>query len=407
MNLPSDIEAERSVLGALLVRPEGWPEVLGLIEADDFWQAEHRLVFDAIATAASAGSFDMTDVLAELRRRGGDPLLVRDIAADVPTPKLVRKYARAVLRASQQRRLVKLLAAQAERAASDLADPATLVSEVEASVRDIAERGDDRARSIAEVIDEMLEDMESGVGLIADMPLGLSTLDEMLDGGLWGGRLYVVGARPGIGKTSLACNVALRAVTSGRRVLFASVEMSGEEITVRMLSDFASMTATEVRQPSKFVTLIEKAADWPIEYLDGPTTVAEIARKARRTKPELIVVDYLQLVSPTVRRDNRATEVADVSGDLKRLARELDVPVLACAQLNREVEGRGDQKPRLSDLRESGAIENDADVVLLLHRRKDRSPYEALAIVSKNRHGSDGEVSLAFKPRFARFEVAS
>lgn len=406
MRFPSDLEAERSVLGALLVRPEGWPEVLGMIEADDFWQAEHRVVFDAIATAASAGSFDMTDVLAEVRRHGGDPLIVRDVASDVPTPRLVRKYARAVLRASQNRRLVKLLSAQAERAAEDSIDPGTLVAEIEASVRDVAGRGDDRARSIGEVIDAMLEDMESGVGLVADMPTGLTSIDEMLDGGLWGGRLYVVGARPGIGKTSLATNVALRAVTAGRRVLFASVEMSGEEITVRMLSDFASRTAAEIRQPSTFVTLIEKAADWPIEYLDGPTTVADIARKARRTKPELVIVDYLQLVSPTVRRDNRATEVADVSGDLKRLARELDVPVLACAQLNREVEGRGDQKPRLSDLRESGAIENDADVVLLLHRQRDKSPYDAKAIVAKNRHGSDGEVSLAFKPRFARFEIA-
>jgi replicative DNA helicase len=394
VRLPFDFEAERALLGALLERPAGWVEVVGVLEADDFWEQEHREVFDAIATVAP--SFDTVSVSAEMRRRSKDPLILADLIEACPMPIHARRYARAVVRVAQQRRLIEALSNALDRAAADGAEPSMIGADVEVRVRELGAR-EQGAIAIGEVMDDLLEDLESSYQ--ATITTGL--FDEMLDGGLWPGRLYLIGARPGVGKTALAGNLALRAVTRNRRVLFVTLEMSRHEVAVRMLQDHASLPHIEVRRESNLVRLTETAVLWPLEFLEAPMSVAEIAVRARATKPDLVIVDYIQLLMPAVRRESRATEVAEMSRDLKILARELDVPILACAQVNRDPEKGANREPKLSDLRESGALEADADVVLLLHA-KDQ--YERKAILAKNRHGPPGEKSLAFKARFARFE---
>lgn len=414
---PSDPDVESDLVGAILVDPDVLPRVIDLVAPEDFSRSNYREIYEiALALDAADEVPDVTTVAGELRRRGSaiDPLSIRDIAAQAPTaPTLTApRRARTLARLAAQRQLMSRLAEGLEESGADGADPAEIAANLAGDVLDITAKRGVEVKPFGDLVVRALEDLEQeAIGNIQPAALtGFRGVDAKI-GGLRHGWLTLVAARPGVGKTSFAAAIA-RNVAARKRVLLFSLEMSADELAMRILCSEAGVDFSAVRRGAAtladwglLVEGVELLADLPLRVVDSPgITLAEIRAMVRREKDVgLVVVDYLQLMTAGRRRpDNRQQEVSEISRGLKLLAREVELPILACCQLNREVDKRADARPKLSDLRESGSLEQDSDVVILLHREAN-DPRRVEAIIAKHRSGPTGSVKLSFEHEYTRF----
>lgn len=431
---PHDREAELSTLSAMLVDPGCIDDVAATIEANDFYFDGHSKIFAvAIDLLADAKLIDLVTVREELRRRGqlddvGGDAYLADVFTAVPTSANASRHAGIIREASIRRRLIHT-AHEILRDANSGSQPAEeLLAEFEAKLFDIG-RGITEANAgpvaattvMADALRRIDERQGDSGGRLCGVPTGFELLDDML-GGLRPGTLTLIAARPSIGKSSLAANFLLAGAAAGVPGLFASLEMSREEIGDRLLAMLSSVNLQRITGMLRLddaeaaainrTSLAKSAAIW---IDDRPNqTVARIAstlrRAIRRHGVGLLVVDYLQLADPENSRDPRHLQVGMTATRLKQLARMTKVPVVALAQLNREVENRADGKPRLADLRDSGQLEQDADTVILLHPKPSDGMSQAQeidALVEKNRNGPRGIVPLHYRRPNVRFETPS
>jgi replicative DNA helicase len=418
---PWDERAERAVLGSLMLSAQAVADVADVLSAEDFYREGHRKVYEAAVSVAESGEpVDSVTLADELQRQGllgkvgGAPYLLT-LVQDVPTAANAAYYAGIVAAKALQRRLIEAGTRIAQFGYAGGDEPEEMVERARAEVDKLVgvQRAGDTlvlADLIPAHLDELQEPIKPG------FPTGFTDLDEVLGGGFHPGTLTVVGARPGLGKSILALRFAAHVASLGYGAIVFSLEMSRSELMGRFFAAEASVELSNLHQhhlSDDDWRRIRKAADaakeWPLAVTDlpriGVTGMLSRARDRTRTVRglSLVVVDYLQLVTPSDVRASREQQIAGISRGLKLMARELQVPVVAAAQVNRGPEQRSDRKPVLSDLRESGAIEADADTVLLLHDNPgDKSKDGQLeVIVAKNRHGPRKSVELAWAPYYA------
>ncbi|MBT8212771.1 MAG: replicative DNA helicase [Acidimicrobiia bacterium] len=426
---PHSVEAEESVLGAVLMSSEAANIALEKLAPEDFYKPAHQLVFEAVRSLFDSNEpIDAVTVNEELRRRSaidrvGGVNFLTDLLAAVPTTSNVDYYAGIVEEHALRRRLL--------RAGGEVSELAASVGDEIADVLDMAEQAvfgvsDKRVGDGLSPIDPLLaqaietaEELHDRGEEVTGISSGFRDLDRML-AGLQPSTLVVVAGRPGMGKSTLALNIAQSVGMGDDPVAIFSLEMSREEIVTRMLCSHGKidshrlktgrLTENDFGKLSRAASALYKK---PIFVDDSPgLTVTEIRAKARRLARHglsMIVVDYLQLMHSPQRTENRQQEIATISRNLKSLARELQVPVIACSQLNRSLESREDKRPRLGDLRESGAIEQDADVVMFIYRHEYYHPeaQETKGIaevnIAKHRAGAVGRLEMTFQPEFTRF----
>ncbi|HMM96390.1 MAG: replicative DNA helicase [Micrococcales bacterium] len=425
---PQDLHAEQSVLGSMLLDKDAIADCLEEVKAHDFYRPAHEAIFDAVLDLFGRGEpADAITVADELSKRGdltrvGGQAYLHQLIQSVPTAANAGYYAeivheRAVLRRLVEAgtRIVQMGYAQGE---GDIDD---IVNRAQAEVYSVAEkRGGEDYHALGELLNETMEEIEAASGRTDDLigvPTGFIELDELTHG-LHPGQMIVVAARPAVGKSTLGIDIVrAAAIKHGMAAAVFSLEMSRTEITMRILSAEATIQLQDLRrglknqeQWTKLARIMGKISDAPLFIDDSPNmSLMEIRAKARRLKQQhnlkLIVIDYLQLMTSGKKVESRQQEVAEFSRALKLLAKELEVPVIAVSQLNRGPEQRTDKRPQMSDLRESGSIEQDADVVILLHR--DRSDPErdgeADVIVAKHRNGPTKDIVLAFQGHYSRF----
>lgn len=424
---PQNLEAEKSVLGGVLLDPSKLDDLAGAVDGGDFYLQSFGRAFDAAARLWAAGQpVDALTVAAELVARGSSAAEVeadlRECLDAVPHAEHTPHYARMVAEAADRRRCLALAAKLVRDAHDETRSVADALAETDRGLQAITARrmgADDGA--LETVVPEALAALDD-----AERPgvaTGLHDLDDVSAGGLRGGQLVVLAARPSMGKTALAGGIALAAAKAGIGVLFASLEQPKAEIVYRLLATETGIPFGAIRSRKLDDDDRERLAEAAgglmrlTMYLDDttPRRASEIAALARLRKRQhgigVVVVDYLQLVAPEDRRVPREQQVAETARILKAMARQLEVPVLALAQLNRAVEARENKRPMLSDLRESGAIEQDADLVLFLDRPGQRDARadvgEAKLFVAKNRNGRTGEIPLVFQPDRMRFVSAA
>ena len=430
--LPHNLDAEKSVLGAVLIHNEAFNYAAELITARDFFRDAHRRIFEKMEQLAERGdAIDLVTLKEELIRSGdledaGGPAYLASLVDGVPRSTNVEHYARIVKEKSALRSLILASQQISSRAYEAEDDPNVILDEAEQAIFAIAE---DRARvgflSMRDIVSESLPKIEQlfeQKKLITGVATGFTDLDTMTRG-LQAGDLVIVAARPSMGKTSLVMNIAEHAsIKHGATVGFFSLEMSREQLFIRLLTSVARIDAQRLmtgsvgqRDYQSLSQAIGVLSDAKLFIDDTPgVTVLEMRAKARRLAAEhglnLLVIDYLQLMTGRGRFENRTLELAAISRGLKGLAKELGVPVVALSQLSRAPESRSDHRPLLSDLRESGALEQDADVVLMLFRAdmypdaKPEDQGKAELIIAKQRNGPTGTVELAFLKQHTRFE---
>ncbi len=433
---PHSAEAERSVLGAMLQSAGAVSSALEMLSADDFYMPAHREIFDG-AKALSAGhmAVDLVTMNAELSRRGTLPGVggieyLIELTQFVPTTVNVKDYIRIVSEKSTLRRLI---AASGEISQASYAQEQELpqvLSLAEKKIFDIVMRrdGGEELQHIRDVLTRTYEQMEELARLkggVSGVPTGFYALDSLLTG-LHGGELVLIGARPSMGKTSFAINMATNAVRKGKKVAVFSLEMPREQIAMRILCGDARVNMQLVRKgllrDEDWVKLARSLAPLAASemYIDDTSglTPGQLRSRCRRLMMDhgldMIIVDYLQLMGSDGKAESRQVEVSEISRSLKAIAQELKVPLVACAQLSRANEKRGGAgiRPMLSDLRDSGSIEQDADVVMFLHREAyykrndpDAQPDNiAEVIVAKQRNGPLGTIKLAFLGEYTLFD---
>jgi replicative DNA helicase len=425
---PQDLHAEQSVLGSMLINKDAIADCLEAVKAHDFYRPAHELIFDAVLDLFGRGEpADAITVADELGKRGdltrvGGQAYLHQLIQAVPTAANAGYYAeivheRAVLRRLVEAgtRIVQMGYAQGE---GDIDD---IVNRAQAEVYSVAEkRGGEDYHLLGELLNETMEEIEAASGrtdAMIGVPTGFLELDELTHG-LHPGQMIVIAARPATGKSTLGIDIARAAAIKHQMATAVfSLEMSRTEITMRILSAEATIQLQDLRkglknqdQWTKLARIMGKISDSPLFIDDSPNmSLMEIRAKCRRLKQQhnlrMVIIDYLQLMSSGKKVESRQQEVAEFSRALKLLAKELEVPVIAISQLNRGPEQRTDKRPQMSDLRESGSIEQDADVVILLHR--DRSDPErdgeADVIVAKHRNGPTKDIVLAFQGHYSRF----
>ena len=425
---PQDLHAEQSVLGSMLINKDAIADCLEAVKAHDFYRPAHELIFDAVLDLFGRGEpADAITVADELAKRGdltriGGQAYLHQLIQSVPTAANAGYYAeivheRAVLRRLVEAgtRIVQMGYAQGE---GDIDD---IVNRAQAEVYTVAEkRGGEDYHVLGEILDETMDEIEAASGRTDEMigvPTGFIELDELTNG-LHAGQMIVIAARPAVGKSTLGIDIArAAAIKHNMATAVFSLEMSRTEITMRILSAEATIQLQDLRkglksqdQWNKLARIMGKISDSPLFIDDSPNmSLMEIRAKCRRLKQQhnlkIVIIDYLQLMSSGKKVESRQQEVAEFSRALKLLAKELEVPVIAISQLNRGPEQRTDKRPQMSDLRESGSIEQDADLVILLHR--DRSDPErdgeADVIVAKHRNGPTKDIVLAFQGHYSRF----
>lgn len=431
---PHSKEAEQSVLGSLMIDSRSWDQVADKISADDFYDPRHKFIFTAFEVLARRQSpFDVVTVLEVLKEQdkitavGGEVYLF-ELSNNTPSAANITAYADIV----RERSVLRQLIATGNDIASNALQPEgrevkEILDEAERTVFQIAEQ---RARgsgpvdlsTLLEVATDKIDDMRNSPGGITGVATGFADLDQMTSG-LQEADLVIVAGRPSMGKTAFSMNIAEHAaINSDKPVLVFSLEMPGEALAMRMLSSLGSVDQHKLRTGDL------SDDDWPNitsavgilseakMYIDDtpaltPTDLRARARRVARQHDglSLIVIDYLQLMRGSTKSENRATEISEISRSLKALAKELNVPVIAGSQLNRSLEQRQDRRPVMSDLRESGAIEQDADLIMFIYRDEvynEDSPYKGTAeiIVGKHRNGPIGKVRLTFLGRYTKFE---
>ncbi len=433
--LPFDLDAEMGVLGSIILMPDACDEVALIVRADDFYDDAHRRLFGHMQEMHDAGGKIDVTLLVDRLKRGGDfeaiggAAYLYKISQSVPNAAHARYYARIVREKSTLRSLINASTEILRDAYDDSREPKHLLSEAEQKIFAILDnRGSATIASIRDVLHEAMDRIDArmrGEHTMGGVETGFVDLDA-LTGGMHNSELVILAARPSMGKTAFAMNIA-EYVAFHLRVpaLFVSLEMSSIELADRMLCSVAKVDGHKLRNGTishaDRLRLVEKAAEIsqsPLFVDDSPSrTVSEIAAAARRIKRRegrlgLVVIDYLQLIDPDNQQDSRQEQVARIARRLKGLAREADVPVLCLAQLNRQAEEGKDHHPRLSHLRESGAIEQDADVVMFVHREEyylrgaDKDQYAGMAeiIVAKQRNGPVGDIELRWEKEFTRFQ---
>lgn len=419
---PQNLEAELCVIGSMLLDNETIDDVTEIVEDGDFYRDTHQLLFRAIRALRGRGiPVDAISLVEALQRRkqfdkaGGDDAIRAALEAP-PHAANAKYYAHIVREKSCARRVIQQAMESLREAYSNEFSADELVENFERRAFAIGQRASEaEAKPIDSLVDEAIARFEQrsigggGSGLLT----GFGPLDAMLGG--FRPRLYILGARPGCGKSSLALNIADNVATEGEAVLFFSLEMDDEELTERFIASRAGVNSRQLRVPAiahdddrtRIYRSIPEIQGVPLSIVEtAGISTAKIASTCRRHKARnglgLVVIDYVQLIIPENRRDPRQEQMAGVSRDLMRMAKEIDAPVLALAQLNREVEKRPDARPRMSDLKESGQFEADAHGVMLLYRPKDRKGMAEL-IVPKNRGGATGSLDLWFDEETTTF----
>jgi len=430
-NLPSNLDAEEALLGAMLLSRDAIAAATEFVKPESFYRPAHGYVFAAIASLYAAGEpADPITVAEELRRAGvleavgGEAVIVR-LQASAPAVSNAGRYAAIIAELALLRSMITTAGEIAELGYSLPDDVEAALDTAESLVYNLAQnRNESSLAEVRNLLDgamTRLEQLYEAGSAITGTPTGYVDLDELLSG-LQPSALVVVGARPAMGKTAFALGMAAHAAINARLpVLVFSLEMSHVELVQRLLSSEARVDASKMRngrltEPDweKITRAMTPLGESEIWIDDNPNvTVIEIKSKARKLKAQkgklgLIVVDYVQLMTGRTGAENRQVEVAEISRGLKILARELETPVIALAQLNRGLEQRADKRPMLSDLRESGSLEQDADVVLFLYRDEvynADTPDAGIAevIVAKHRSGPTGTVRLAWLGQFTKF----
>jgi replicative DNA helicase len=430
---PHSAEAERSLLGGLMLDKRAWDSVADVVVAEHLYRADHRHIFSAIASlmerdqpADAVTVRDHLEQLGDLEAAGGAEYLAR-IVEETSSAANIRAYAEIVRDKALLRRLIEVggdISASAYetegRRAGELVDLA------EQKVFEIADQGS-RGRGFASLRQilpatiDRLDFLSHSEGDITGISTGFAEMDRMT-AGLQRGELIIVAGRPSMGKTTLAINIAENAAIAHKvPTAVFSMEMSAEQLSFRMIGSIGRVNQQRLRTGrlsdedwTRIDSAVSMMSNVPI-FIDDSAGLSptEIRARARRLKREhglgMIVVDYLQLMQVSGHTENRATEISEISRGLKALAKELDVPVIALSQLNRSVEQRNDKKPVMSDLRESGAIEQDADVIVFIYREEVYQPDTARKgiadiIIGKQRNGPVGEFHLTFLGEFTKFE---
>jgi replicative DNA helicase len=427
---PHNVEAEESVLGSMLLSKDAIAEVLELLREEDFYRPAHRTVFRSVLDLYShGGAVDAITVAEDLRRNGdladigGAPFL-HTLVAGVPTAANAAYYARIVKEAGVLRRLIDVGTRIVQVGYETPQDVERAVDLAESWVYQVAQgRISEDYQSLREVLTgtlEAIERLHEDHREITGIPTGFAELDR-LTSGLQPSNLVIVAARPGVGKSSLGLDVARHAsVRAGVPTVVFSLEMSRTELVQRLMCAECTVDMQRLRTGrmeeadwTRLTRSLGRLADAPLYIDDSPgTTMMEIRAKCRRLKQRhglgLVVVDYLQLMQPSRRFENRQQEVSEISRSMKLLAKELNVPVIAISQLSRQTESRSDRRPMLSDLRESGALEQDSDVVLFIYRDELYDPEsprkgEADLILAKHRNGPTDTVTVTFQGQYSRF----
>jgi len=431
---PHSIEAEQAVLGGLMLDSSAFDQIADRVTAEDFYRNDHRLIFAATSGLIERNQpCDAVTLSGHLESQGlldqvGGLSYLGSLARDTPTAANVRAYADIV----RERSVLRQLISAGDLIARNALEPEgrearEIVDDAERAVFEIAERGSRGKigfRSVKSILPEVvnrIDELYHSDGTMTGVSTGFKQLDEMTSG-LQPGDLIIIAGRPSMGKSTLAVNMAENAALGSKKsVAIFSMEMSAESITLRMISSLGRINQSNLRSGRL------QEEDWPridsaMTQLGGASifvdetpglSPTEIRARTRRLKRErgldLIVVDYLQLMQVPGNTENRATEVSEITRSLKALAKELKVPVIALSQLNRGVEQRVEKKPVMSDLRESGSIEQDSDLILLIYREEFYDPNTtrkgiADIIIAKQRNGPTGEVQLTFLGQYTKFE---
>ena len=426
--VPYSVEAEQAVIGAMLIDPKCVPSVIEQITEEDFYIETNRQIFSTISYMFTTGKLiDPITILDEMKIMGYKNPANRDyfiqIIETTPTSANVLEYCRIIRGKSMLRELQDISAEITQLTQNEQEDPQVIAELAEQKIYAVRQgreiKGLTTIRTAIAQVYSHLDEMAAHPGGLPGLPTGFSELDRMI-GGLNKSDLILMASRPGMGKTSIALNVARAAIkNSDKACVIFQLEMSSQQLAMRLLSSEALVDNKKLRMGNL------EESDWPriagaataltnskilIDDNSG-ITVSEMKAKCRRLGSELglIVVDYLQLMHSGKRNDNRVQEVAEISRSLKIMAKELNVPVLCLSQLSRGPESRSDKRPMLSDLRESGSIEQDADIVLFIYRPDyyaDSKPEEknlAEIIVAKNRHGEVGKIELQWEGQFTTF----
>ena len=437
--MPVSIEAEQALLGSLIINPECFDKVGGIISVDDFYLEEHKHIYSALLKMYTQSKIIDTVTLVNTlveegdRDEAGGIQYISLIANSVPAVSNVRDYARIVKDKSVLRHLIGICEDISADAYDEGAPVRVIVDSAEQKIFDISHNNETKDfRHIRDILQNVYQEIETLAetgGAVTGVKTGFSGLDRMLIQ-MGKGDLVIVGARPGMGKTSFALNIATNVAKSSKKaVAIFSLEMSGEQLVTRLLSSEALVDSSRLRTGQL------KTEDWDniagvISTLSGcdiyiddtsAITTAEMKSKLRRiSNLGLVVIDYIGLMQSTANTDNRAQQVGEISRNLKIMAKDFGVPIVCCAQLNRGTESRsGDgKKPTLADLRDSGSIEQDADIVLFLYRDEyykdisgsdnqgsENTANTAEVIIAKNRHGSVGNVKMGWIGQFTKFRT--
>lgn len=427
---PQNVDAEEAVLGGLLIDPDAIIRVATILKPEDYYREKHGWIYDCIlALHDRREPIDFLTVCDELERREqidhvGGAAFITSLINAVPTSIHVEHYARIVERTATRRRLIEAAGQIAALAYQEADDVEEVVDRAEQVLFGVSERRISRELvPVKQVLSEYYDRIEYLTrhrGEMIGIPTGFADIDKLL-AGLQRSDMVILAARPSVGKTSLALSIAHNAAKKfGQRVAFFSLEMSSEQVVQRLISAETGINSQRLRRGEieehewgRFMKATSDLSDTLFYIDDTPGASAlELRTKSRRLHAEvgvdLVVVDYLQLMRGDHRSENRVQEISAISRSLKALARELNVPVLALSQLSRGVESRTDKRPILSDLRESGALEQDADVVMFIYRdemynENTERPNIADIIIAKHRNGPTGTVSLYFKKELAQF----
>ncbi|WP_111734622.1 replicative DNA helicase [Roseovarius amoyensis] len=465
VSLPHSIEAEQQLLGAILTNNDIYDRVSNLIGPQHFYEPVHARIFEVAATRIAKGNLSSPVTLKTffeddegLKELGGPAYLVR-LAGSAISAFAARDYAQMIYDMAIRRELIELGHEIADRAARAevSVEPRDQIVAAEQSLYSLAEQGQSERgfQSFLSAVKDAVDVANAAYrrdGGLAGLSTGLVDMDRKL-GGLHRSDLLILAGRPSMGKTSLATNIAFNIAKAYRRgplpeggegaidggvVGFFSLEMSAEQLAARVLSEAAEIPSEQIRRGDmteaefrRFVEAAKTLEACPLYIDDTPALpISQLSARARRLKRthglDVLIVDYLQLVRPATARDSRVNEVSEITQGLKAIAKELDIPVIALSQLSRQVESREDKRPQLSDLRESGSIEQDADVVMFVFReeyyaerekpsedkidemvkwqeRMERLHGRAEIVIGKQRHGPIGTIELSFEGQFTRF----
>ena len=431
--LPHSVEAEQSVIGSMLMDRDAIIAASEIVVADDFYQRQYGIMFDTMVELFNEGKpVDLVTLQDRLKEKDVPPEVcsldfVRDILATVPTSANVRSYATIVHEKAVLRRLIRINEEIANNCYSGKDSLEVILADTEKQIFNLLESrasGDFvPIRQVALNVLDKIEQATRSKSTVTGLPTGFIDLDYRMSG-LQPSDLIIIAARPAMGKTALALNLAMRAaISEGAPVGIFSLEMSEHQLVQRMISLWGKIPQEQLStgrlskaEGARFFETADLLRTAPLFINETPAiSTLELRSQARRLKAEhglgLIVVDYLQLMRSSRRTDSRELEISDISRSLKAIAKELDVPVVALSQLNRKLEERTDKRPLLSDLRESGAIEQDADVIMFIYRdevyhKQPDNPHKGSAeiIIGKQRNGPIGTATLAYLGSYTAFE---